>query len=116
MHKLIGILGSYAKGDGVYSRKLSEGLVSKQSLGLTCRSDSELLRRISSLADDLYENCEALKAKLDTIPGNENDAAQYNRNVIIPAMDSIRNAADALETLTDKSLWPFPTYADLLYY
>ena len=99
-----------------YSRKLSEGLVSKQSLGLTCRSDSELLRRISSLADDLYENCEELKAKLDTIPGNENDAAQYNRNVIIPAMDSIRNAADALETLTDKSLWPFPTYADLLYY
>ena len=31
-------------------------------------------------------------------------------------MNTLRTAADALETLTDKSYWPYPTYSDLLYY
>jgi glutamine synthetase type III len=31
-------------------------------------------------------------------------------------MNAIRSAADMLETLTDKSYWPYPTYFDLLFY
>ena len=99
-----------------YTRHLSEGLVSKQSLGLTCRADSELLRRITELADALYDNCECLKVLLGKIPENQDNAAQYFHQSVIPAMDAVRNAADKLEVLTDKAYWPFPTYSDLLYY
>ena len=99
-----------------YARYLSDGLVSKQSLGLSSRADSELLRRITALADELYDSCEALKAKIDAIPADHDAAAQYNHKIVIPAMDAVRCAADALEELTDKAHWPFPTYSDLLYY
>ena len=99
-----------------YARYLSDGLVFKQKLGLSSRADSEVLRRITALADELYDNCETLKAKIDAIPADHDAAAQYNHKVIIPAMDAVRTAADALEELTDKAHWPFPTYSDLLYY
>ena len=99
-----------------YARHLSEGLVSKQALGLVSRADKDLLCRITTLADDLYDHCEALKSKLAVIPAEQCSAADYNLKVIIPAMDAVRSDADALEELTDKSYWPFPTYSDLLYY
>ena len=99
-----------------YARHLSEGLVSKQALGLSSRADKELLHRITELADSLYDGCERLKALLGKTPERHEDAALYFHKVIIPAMDAVRRDADALEELTDKSYWPFPTYADLLYY
>ena len=99
-----------------YARHLSEGLVSKQALGLSSRADKELLRRVTELSDDLYDSCEALKMKLTAIPADQNLAADYNLKVIIPAMNAVRSTADSLEELTDKSYWPFPTYSDLLYY
>ena len=99
-----------------YTRHLSDGLVSKQTLGLSSRADAALLRRITVLADDLYDDCEKLKALLSQIPEDQVAASSYFHKNIIPAMDAVRADADALEELTDKSYWPFPTYSDLLYY
>ena len=99
-----------------YTRHLSEGLVSKQALGLSSRADTALLRRITDLADSLYDSCEKLKALLDQIPADQVEATGYFHKVIIPTMDAVRADADALEELTDKAYWPFPTYSDLLYY
>ena len=76
----------------------------------------QLLNRITNLSDVLYDSCEALKAKLGKIPADHNLAADYNLKVIIPAMNAVRSTADSLEELTDKSYWPFPTYADILFY
>ena len=99
-----------------YARHLSEGLVSKQALGMVSRADSQLLRRITECSDTLYDNCEILKSRLGMIPADQIAAASYFHESIVPAMDTVRAAADALEELTDKSYWPFPTYADLLFY
>jgi len=99
-----------------YARHLSGGLVSKQALGLSSRADKELLNRITMLADSLYDGCEQLKALLEKIPDDQVEAAAYFHKTIIPAMNAVRSDADALEELTDKSYWPFPTYSDLLFY
>ena len=34
---------------------------------------------------------------------------------VLPAMDALRAAVDAMETLTDASDWPCPVYGDLLF-
>ena len=34
---------------------------------------------------------------------------------ILSDMDTLRSAADSAEALTDRTLWPYPTYGDLLY-
>ena len=41
--------------------------------------------------------------------------ARYYRDHVKTAMEALRAPADALEMLTDKEVWPLPTYGDLLF-
>ena len=50
------------------------------------------------------------------MPATGIEAAFYFNDVVVPAMDAVRAEADALELITDKTYWPFPTYSDLLFY
>ncbi len=34
---------------------------------------------------------------------------------VLPAMTALRESADRLETIVDRSDWPFPTYDELLF-
>ena len=34
---------------------------------------------------------------------------------VIPAMAELRDAADEMESVTDRAAWPFPTYDELLF-
>ena len=99
-----------------YTHKLCRGLESKQALGLSARAEQELAKKLSAGCDALYDNVEKLKAALSGVSGNAQQAAAYYHDVVLPAMDAVRAEADTLETLTDKSCWPYPTYSDLLFY
>ena len=39
----------------------------------------------------------------------------FIRDEIIPTMNSVRAAADELETIVGEDYWPFPTYDALLF-
>ena len=99
-----------------YIRNLSDGVVAKKSFGTGCKAETSLITRLSDLADQLYDSCEQLKAHLALIPADFEAASCYYQQTILSDMAAIREAADELETLTDRNCWPFPTYADLLYY
>ncbi len=99
-----------------YTRALSTGVESKQHIGASCRAEQALITRLSQETDDLYDAIEALKSVLSGVPGDAVAASVYYHGTVIPAMDALRAHADALETLTNKSYWPYPTYSDLLYY
>ncbi len=43
------------------------------------------------------------------------EAATYMRDVVLPAMNSVREAADGLEDLVADDLWVLPTYQEMLY-
>ena len=63
-----------------------------------------------------YVAAEALESALAQTPADGALAqAEYYRDKVIPAMTALRSAADQLEPLVDKALWPFPTYSDLLF-
>ena len=64
----------------------------------------------------MYDCCEKLTADLKTVPADAEEAAVYYHDVILSDMEDMRTQADLLETLTEKSFWPFPTYSDLLFY
>ena len=42
-------------------------------------------------------------------------AAQYTRDFILPAMESLRGPADEAETLIPGDLWPYPTCGELIF-
>ncbi len=43
------------------------------------------------------------------------ERALYCRERLVPAMDALREPVDALEMLVDKSMWPMPSYGDLIF-
>ena len=99
-----------------YSGDLAKAILDKKAVGASSRADQALVEKLSAACDSLYEKCQDLQAKISATPKDSLEAAQYNSRVIVPAMDALRQDADLLEQLTDKSYWPFPTYADLLFY
>ncbi len=99
-----------------YSADLAERIVTKTSIGCSCSAERSLAEKLSSGIDRLYECCETLSKHLTSIPTPSIEAADYCYQVIVPAMEAVRKEADALELLTDKTYWPFPTYSDILFY
>ena len=99
-----------------YTRDLCQSIAAKQEIGARCRAEQALVRKLSSNTDALYDALETIEQILDNVPGDKEAAAMYYHDTVRPGMDAIRSAADALEDLTDKSYWPYPTYSDLLFY
>lgn len=99
-----------------YSRELCDTVQAKTARNLPHTAESSLLSRLSAHTEALSQAIDTLAEKLSAVPGDSLAAAVYCRSTILPGMEAIRIPADALETLTRKADWPFPTYVDLLYY
>ncbi len=99
-----------------YCADLARNIADKKAAGCLCRAETALVERISAGTDSLYDRNEDLRTKLSSVPTSSIEAANYFSDVIVPAMDAVRAEADALELITEKSYWPFPTYSDLLFY
>ena len=99
-----------------YTRDLCDALNAKKSCGISSRTESILVKELSTYTDALYDAVEMMRGALANIPQDKVEAANYNHDTIVPGMQAMRSAADMLESLTDKSYWPYPTYSDLLFY
>jgi len=99
-----------------YTKTLCETVSLKNQLGFTCKAEQSLIHRLSEATDSLCEAIESLKLAVSSVPSDAKTASSYYHEQVIPCMLTLRNHADTLEALTDKSLWPYPTYSDLLFY
>ena len=68
---------------------------------------------ISTLVDEIKVLEQANLA--ENQPDDGLDQAKYILNTTIPAMDGVRQAADALEKVVTDDLWPLPKYAEILF-
>ena len=102
-----------------YIRELGETVAAKKAAlpDVQPGAQGDLCRRLSSLADTLYDRTAALenallgaKKQVGALP-----LAQYYQHTVLTAMQALRAVADEIETLTAKSCWPYPSYGDLLF-
>ncbi len=98
-----------------YAGALTERHAGKESLGAASRYERETVKKLAALEDQLYAACEKLEADLAAVPADAERAMHFSHDMLIPDMNAARAAADALEEITDRSFWPFPTYEDLLF-
>jgi len=99
-----------------YTRDLCKGILTKKELGIPCQAEDTIARQLSEATDKLYLCCEKLREDLAHIPEGKENIVNYYHDTIVTDMQKLREQADILETLTDKSYWPYPTYSDLLFY
>ena len=104
-----------------YGRELAETILAKRTAlpGVSCANTEEaLLGDVNALTDSLAYCLSALRIALDEADNALHTAqtrADYYRDTVIPAMEALREAADGLEVLVAKDLWPFPSYGDMLF-
>ncbi len=104
-----------------FSGQVASAINAKRAVAadIPCGADLDLLRSVSGLSDELHTRIEALDRALSVGRGfpeqKEPQHAMYYRQTVLPAMDSLRAAADSLEALLPTSLWPFPSYGQILF-
>ena len=78
---------------------------------------TELLQKTSTLLEQANDALHTLDERVEQCNRMDGpcDLAVYCRDALVPAMDALRRAVDGLELLTDKDLWPVPTYGDLMF-
>jgi glutamine synthetase len=87
---------------------------------LTLLLEAQLTELAGEASDLIAELAEAIKA-LESANLAENQPedlikhAKFMRDTVIPAMASVREAADKLEKVVADDLWPLPKYAEILF-
>ncbi len=71
-------------------------------------------KEMSALVDDLRAALGAL-AKARAAAQRADDEAAAMQAKVIPAMQAVRTACDALERVVPADLWPLPTYREMLF-
>ncbi len=99
-----------------YTKDLCKGILSKKELGISCQAEDAIARQLSNATDKMYQCAEKLREDLSHIPEGKENIVNYYHDTIVTDMQDLREQADILESLTDKSYWPYPTYSDLLFY
>ncbi|MGE4277782.1 MAG: glutamine synthetase type III, partial [Lawsonibacter sp.] len=91
--------------------------VSAASSAADLSVQKELLVKCSALLSDASKALEHLKALLPEVDSMDDvvEMAIAYHDKIVPAMAALRKPVDGLELLVDKSIWPVPTYGDLMF-
>ncbi len=100
-----------------YIRAVSETAAAAKAIGISADVETEIAAKLTSLAGELHEGIGALEFAVNESHKftDSYDLMFFIRDEIIPTMNSVRAAADELETMVDEEYWPFPTYDALLF-
>ena len=100
-----------------YAGRLGAAISSVESAGAKAGSQRSMLSKVCALIDELNDAIGKLEEKVSAaakIKDSLEHAGAY-RNEVIPQMNAVRKAADALEMIVDADLWPLPSYAEMLF-
>ena len=101
-----------------YAADVASNLAIKQDMGVACKAETKLLKKLSDGADAISEDIDALVEAHDAMIATADVQARGDacRDSVLPAMEQLRKDADAMETICSKEYWPLPSYNDILFY
>jgi len=100
-----------------YAAQLADAASAIAAAGVDAETQTQMLIEVTDLVSALHGGVAALEAavaKTDDAANLKSQARAY-RDAVVPAMNTVRDAADALETIVDADVWPLPTYAEMLF-
>lgn len=87
-----------------------------ESVEARSRAAQGLGQEVTRLTDELYDALQVLRAQNEALGGDEvHEKAHHMRDQVLPAMQEVRRAADALERVVNNKYWPMPTYRQMLF-
>ncbi|MGA9374391.1 MAG: glutamine synthetase III [Mycobacterium sp.] len=96
-----------------YQTELAQNVAALKAAGV--EPSLTLLQDVSAPIAALAEAVSVLKGALSHHADDTFEEATHARDVLLPAMEAVRTAADTLEGVVADDLWPLPTYQEMLY-
>ena len=84
---------------------------------ISCGYETRLVKKLAAVTDSIDAQTDALDSAIAGFKTicDVTEGADFIRDEMISRMTALRAAADEAETLTAESVWPFPTYGDLMF-
>jgi glutamine synthetase len=98
-----------------YQGELAASVAAVKAAGATAKETRRALDGLTKLVDEVRVRTDALQASLDHEDSDPMKHAKYFRDKVIPAMNALREAGDSLEAVVPHSIWPLPTYREMLF-
>ena len=97
-----------------YQTELASNAAALKAAGVS--GDTSLLAQVSKLISEISSGIGAVEtAHGHHAAGGAAEEAKQYCNVLLPAMLKLRESVDTLEGVMDDSLWPLPTYQEMLF-
>ncbi len=102
-----------------YTKSLADSIIAVKTAvpSADVSVQEKLLKTVSVLLAGAQEALDDLREKTKEAAAKEGGKTQANyfHGEVFPAMEALRRPVDELEMLVDKSVWPVPSYGDLLF-
>ncbi len=97
-----------------YQTELATNVAALKAVGV--EADTSTLTEVSGLIADLRAGIASLRSEIDhdDVESTEKHA-EHAQKGLLPAMEAVRTASDALEALVADDLWPLATYQEMLF-
>ncbi len=100
-----------------YTGDLANTVIAVKEAGASGNAQAELLLEVDELLEvtrKALKNLTEINAQAQAMTDAKAQAFFY-KDSVKPAMEALRAPVDQLEMLVDSSVWPMPTYAELLF-
>jgi len=98
---------------------ISDSLNSKRNAvkGVSSKYEESVIEKSATLLDTMLDRTDALDKLLVDVRKIKDTQlkANFYRDSVIPVMEELRSAADELEVICDRNIWPYPDYSEMLF-
>ena len=103
-----------------YSYDVARTASAKKSLvpDLNVTRETEKVKTLSRLSDEISARIEEIEKEILEVSGVSDIVMESEmiRDSLLPLMSELRIPCDKAELLTARNYWPFPTYADIMFW
>ena len=100
-----------------YAGELANSVIAVREAGASAQAQAEMLSEVDGLlteAKKALNTLKAVEAGASGIP-DVKERAFYYKDTVREAMDALRAPIDKLEMIVDSTVWPIPTYGELMF-
>lgn len=100
-----------------YAGELANSVIAVREAGASAQAQAEMLSEVDGLlaeAKRALNTLKAVEAGASGIP-DVKERAFYYKDTVREAMDALRAPIDKLEMIVDSTVWPIPTYGELMF-
>ncbi len=98
-----------------YQKDVADSVKAVIDAGGATREAKKVLDRVTGLVDEFRTRTDKLAKGLTHHVADTEKHAKHMRDVVVPAMEALREVGDQIEVLVPHELWPLPTYREMLF-